>query len=66
MINFVKIYCIQVKVAAIQNQIVLPTTAPVCEQRHAIHDRVGTLIEAAAQGGAQIVCLQEAWSEFSF
>ncbi|KAI1719976.1 carbon-nitrogen hydrolase domain-containing protein [Ditylenchus destructor] len=52
----------KVKVAAIQNQIVLPTTAPVCEQRHAIHDRVGTLIEAAAQGGAQIVCLQEAWT----
>jgi len=52
----------KVRVAAIQNKIVLPTTVPVCEQRHAIHQRVGELIEAAAQAGAQIICLQEAWT----
>lgn len=48
--------------AAIQNAIVLPTTAPVIEQREAIHKRVGSMIELAAKAGAQILCLQEAWS----
>ncbi|KAE9552574.1 hypothetical protein FO519_004231 [Halicephalobus sp. NKZ332] len=52
----------RVKVAAIQNKIVLPTTAPVVEQREAIHRRVGLLIEAAALAGAQVVGLQEAWT----
>lgn len=51
----------KVRIAAIQNKIVLPTTAPVAEQREAIHRRVGTLIEAAALAGAQIIGLQEAW-----
>jgi beta-ureidopropionase len=51
-----------VRVAAIQNQIVEPTTAPVEKQRDAIHERVGKLIEVAASGGANIICLQEAWS----
>jgi len=51
-----------VKVAAIQNQIVEPTDAPVEKQRSAIHERVGHLIEVAAKGGANIICLQEAWT----
>lgn len=51
-----------VKVAAIQNQIVEPTTAPIAQQRDAIHKRVGQLIEAAARGGANVICLQEAWT----
>lgn len=54
----------RVRVAVIQNAIVLPTTAPVAEQRHAIHKRVGTMVQAASQAGANIVCFQEAWSEF--
>lgn len=49
-------------VAAIQNQIVLPTNEPVVEQRKAIHERVGLMIEVAAQAGAQIICLQEVWT----
>uniref|UniRef100_A0A914CR41 Beta-ureidopropionase n=1 Tax=Acrobeloides nanus TaxID=290746 RepID=A0A914CR41_9BILA len=52
----------RVKIAAIQNQIVLPTTAPIYEQRDAILRRVGLMIETAAGAGAQIVCLQEAWT----
>ncbi len=52
-----------VKVAAIQNQIVEPTDAPIAQQRDAIHKRVGELIEIAANGGANVICLQEAWSE---
>jgi len=51
-----------VKVAAIQNSIVEPTDAPIQQQRDAIHKRVGQLIEAAAQGGANIICMQEAWT----
>lgn len=47
-----------VRVAAIQNSIVLPTDAPIDEQRRAIHARVGRLIEMAAAAGAQIVCMQ--------
>lgn len=53
-----------VKIAAIQNSIVEPTDAPIQQQRDAIHKRVGQLIEAAAQGGANVICMQEAWSEF--
>ncbi|CAD6192175.1 unnamed protein product [Caenorhabditis auriculariae] len=52
----------KVRIAAIQNAIVLPTTAPVEEQRNAIHQRVGLMIEHAALAGANIVCLQEAWT----
>uniref|UniRef100_A0A7E4UUN6 Beta-ureidopropionase n=1 Tax=Panagrellus redivivus TaxID=6233 RepID=A0A7E4UUN6_PANRE len=51
-----------VRIAAIQNKIVLPTTAPVAHQRDAIYDRVGLFIETAALAGANIVCLQEAWT----
>lgn len=50
-----------VRVAAIQNQIVLPTTAPVTKQREALHQRIGTLIKAASLCNVNIVCLQETW-----
>uniref|UniRef100_A0A183BRR6 CN hydrolase domain-containing protein n=1 Tax=Globodera pallida TaxID=36090 RepID=A0A183BRR6_GLOPA len=52
----------KVRVAAIQNKIVLSTSAPVQAQREALHHRVGKMIDAAARAGAQIVCLQEAWT----
>ncbi|KAF8364479.1 upb-1 [Pristionchus pacificus] len=50
-----------VKVAAIQNAIVLPTTAPIKDQRDAIHKRVGELLDIAGRAGANVVGLQEAW-----
>ncbi|PIO70152.1 hydrolase, carbon-nitrogen family [Teladorsagia circumcincta] len=50
-----------VRVAVIQNAIVLPTTAPVDEQKKALHYKIGLMIEAAAMAGANIVCLQETW-----
>mmetsp|Transcript_2382 Transcript_2382/g.3986 ORF Transcript_2382/g.3986 Transcript_2382/m.3986 type:complete len:397 (-) Transcript_2382:233-1423(-) len=50
-----------VKIGLIQNRIVLPTTAPYIEQRQAIHDRVGEMIDAAGALGVQVLCLQEAW-----
>ena len=51
-----------VTVALIQNKIVLPTDAGVVRQVEALHGRVGEMIGAAAAAGANIVCLQEAWT----
>jgi len=50
-----------VRVAAIQNEIVLPSTACVVEQRAAIHSRIAKLLEGAHLAGANIACLQETW-----
>lgn len=51
-----------VRIGAIQNKIVLPTTAPIVAQRDAIHNRVAKLIHAASLCKVNIVCLQEAWT----
>lgn len=51
-----------VRIGVIQNQIVLPTTAPLTAQRDAIYKRIETMIEAAGVCGVNILCLQEAWS----
>ncbi|EDW27188.1 GL17748 [Drosophila persimilis] len=53
-----------VRVGAIQNSIVLPTTAPIEDQRTAIWNKVTTMIKAAAAAGCNIVCTQEAWSKY--
>ena len=37
-----------VKVAAIQNKIVIPATRPVAEQKKALEDRIKDIIELAA------------------
>lgn len=50
-----------VRIGAIQNKIVLPTTEPILKQRDAIHQRVAKMIHAAALCKVNIVCLQEAW-----
>ena len=47
-----------VRVGVIQNATVLPTNAPYAEQRGAIMKRVGTMIDAAATAGVNILCLQ--------
>ena len=52
----------KVTIALVQNKVVLPTDAPIREQVEANHRRVGELIETAGQAGANIVCLQEAWT----
>jgi hypothetical protein len=46
------------RVAAIQNSIALPTDRPVMEQKHAMFDKIGHMIEAAAHSGANVICLQ--------
>jgi len=55
-----------VRVGAIQNSIVIPTTAPIEKQREAIWNKVKTMIKAAAEAGCNIVCTQEAWSKFKY
>jgi beta-ureidopropionase len=52
----------KVRVAVIQNTIKAPTTAPLGEQYQSICDAVERLINAAAAMGANVVCLQEAWT----
>ena len=54
-----------VRVGLIQNKIVLPTTAPVLDQLTALHKLIGGIIEAAAAGRVNVVCMQEAWSKGS-
>uniref|UniRef100_A0A0N5AIL9 Beta-ureidopropionase n=1 Tax=Syphacia muris TaxID=451379 RepID=A0A0N5AIL9_9BILA len=51
-----------VRIAAIQNSIVEPTDAPIEKQRSALHARMTSMIEVAAKCGANIVCMQEAWT----
>jgi len=51
-----------VTIALIQNKIVLPTDAPIQDQISALHKRIGGMIETAGRAGANIVCLQEAWT----
>lgn len=50
-----------VRIGAIQNKIVLPTTDSVVAQREALHSRIGTLLHAASLCNVNIVCLQETW-----
>jgi len=52
----------KVTIGLIQNKIVLSTDAPVYDQITSLHARIGAMIENAARAGANIVCLQEAWT----
>ncbi|XP_013404898.1 beta-ureidopropionase-like [Lingula anatina] len=51
-----------VRVGLIQNKLVLPTDAPIKAQIEALHQRIGDIIQAAAECGVNIVCMQEAWT----
>ncbi len=51
-----------VRIGAVQNRIVLPTTEPILNQVSAIHDRVQKIIEAAYHSKVNIICLQECWT----
>ncbi|XP_028680744.1 beta-ureidopropionase [Erpetoichthys calabaricus] len=51
-----------IRVGLIQNQIVLPTDAPVRDQIVALHKRIEEIVEVAAMCGVNIVCFQEAWT----
>nr|KJB45101.1 hypothetical protein B456_007G289000 [Gossypium raimondii] len=51
----------RVRVGLIQNSIALPTTAPFSDQKKAIFEKLGPIIDAAGASGVNILCLQEAW-----
>jgi len=51
-----------VRIGAVQYSIAKPTTAPVSEQRNAIFEKVGKIIDAAAADNVNILCLQEFWT----
>lgn len=51
-----------VRVGLVQNGLPLPTTAPVIEQRNALHRRISTIASAAHLMGTNILCFQETWT----
>eukprot|EP01062_Namystynia_karyoxenos_P063879 TRINITY_DN56689_c0_g1_i1.p1 TRINITY_DN56689_c0_g1~~TRINITY_DN56689_c0_g1_i1.p1 ORF type:complete len:417 (+),score=162.52 TRINITY_DN56689_c0_g1_i1:79-1251(+) len=52
----------RVRIGAIQNSIVLPTTDPAEAQYNAIKAKVEKLIDAAGAMGVNVCCLQECWT----
>lgn len=52
--------------AAVQHSIVKSTTDKISVQRDAILEKVSKIIEAAAASKVNIICFQEAFSEFEF
>lgn len=55
-----------VRVGAIQNTIAVATTEPIHVQRDAIYAKVSKMIKAAALCNVNVLCLQEAWSKFTY
>jgi len=51
-----------VRVGLVQNSIVEPTTAPVADQRLALHQRIQAIARAAALAKVNILCMQETWT----
>jgi beta-ureidopropionase len=51
-----------IRIGAIQNRIVLPTDAPIIEQRNAIYKRIADIIHVAHLCNVNVLCLQEAWT----
>lgn len=52
-----------VRIGLVQFHIPLPTTAPVHEQRSALHILAEKYIKMAAEMNVNIICFQEAWSK---
>lgn len=52
------------RIGAVQNSIAADTTAPVSVQRTALHSKISRITEAAALCGVNVLCYQEAWSEY--
>mmetsp|Transcript_20915 Transcript_20915/g.53600 ORF Transcript_20915/g.53600 Transcript_20915/m.53600 type:complete len:391 (-) Transcript_20915:518-1690(-) len=50
------------RVGVIQNSVPLATTEPYADQRLAIFEKVGAIMEHAGQEGVNVLCLQEAWT----
>lgn len=54
------------RIGLVQNQIVLPTTDSIAQQKDALLNRIKEIIRIAAEAGVRILCLQEAWSKYKF
>lgn len=54
-----------VRIGVVQNSIAADTTAPVSVQRTALHNKISRITEAAALCGVNVLCYQEAWSEYA-
>jgi beta-ureidopropionase len=50
------------RLGLVQNKIVLPTDAPVEDQRESLWKRCCEMIDAAGAAGVNVCCLQEAWT----
>jgi beta-ureidopropionase len=50
-----------VRAALVQNKIVLPTDMPFSDQKKAIMDRIGSIIDAAGSASVNVLCLQVHW-----
>lgn len=55
-----------VRIAAVQNSIVAPTTETISTQRDLIFKKIGNIIDAAGADNVNVLCLQEAWSNWKF
>ena len=53
-----------VRIGLIQNAIISETSEDVVVQRDSLYQRVASIIEAASLAGVNVLCFQEAWSEF--
>lgn len=51
-----------IRIGAVQNKIVLPTTAPFKDQIQALHDRISLIVKAASLSGVNVICFQETWT----
>ena len=54
-----------VRIGAVQNSAAAPTNAPISEQRDAMFSKIANIVEAAGAASVNVLCLQEAWSEFT-
>lgn len=53
-----------VKVGIFQHKIPLPTWSPIKEMRDAMFQMAAEALEVASNGGVNVFCFQEAWSEY--
>ena len=54
----------RVRIGLVQNSIVKSTSDLIESQRSAIHSKIEKITLAASLAGVNIICFQEAWSEF--
>lgn len=53
-----------VRIGVVQNSIAADPSDSIACQRAALHDKITHMTEAAADCGVNVLCYQEAWSEY--